>query len=46
MTVIPGIGSMVTLGPKLNDEGNSTKGIAMIKLLANIYTNFNLFIKD
>ena len=37
---------MCTLGPKLNDEGNSTKGIAMIKLLSNLYSNFNLFIKD
>lgn len=46
LTIIPGIGSMVTFGPKLNDEGNSTKGIVMIKLLSNVYSNFNLFIKD
>ena len=46
LTIIPGIGSLTTFGPKLNDEGNSTKGIVMIKLLSEIYSNFNLFIKD
>jgi len=34
LTVIPGIGSMSTLAPKLNEEGNSTKGIFFINMLS------------
>jgi len=46
MTVIPGIGAFATWSPKLNKEGNTVKGIAMIKLLSDYYSNFNLFHKD
>jgi len=45
LVVIPGIGSLASLAPKLNEEGNSTKGIVLIKKLSSIYRNFNLFIK-
>lgn len=30
MSVIPGIGSVATMSPKLNAEGNTVKGIAMV----------------
>lgn len=46
MTVIPGIGAFATWSPKLNEEGNTVKGIAMIQKLSAIYSNFNLFHKD
>lgn len=46
MTVIPGIGAFATWSPKLNKEGNTVKGIGMIKLLSDYYSNFNLFHKD
>ena len=46
LVVLPGLGSLVTFSPKLNEEGNSFKGIAFIKLLSEIYSNFNLFNKD
>jgi glutaminase len=46
LVVIPGIGSIGCFGPKLNKEGNSSKGIHMLKLLSCRYSNFNLFIKD
>lgn len=46
LTVIPGIGSFVVFSPKLNAEGNTVKGIAMIHKLNNYYNNFNLFYKN
>lgn len=46
LSVIPGIGSIVSFGPKLNKEGNTVKGITMVKKLGNIYNNFNLFHRD
>lgn len=46
MTVIPGIGAFATWSPKLNEEGNTVKGIAIIQKLSGIYNNFNLFHKD
>ena len=30
LTAIPGIGAFASWSPKLNEEGNSVKGIAMI----------------
>lgn len=46
LSVIPGIGSIVSWGPKLNTEGNTVKGIGMVKKLGDIYNNFNLFHRD
>lgn len=46
MTVIPGIGAFATWSPKLNEEGNTVKGIVIIQKLSAIYNNFNLFHKD
>lgn len=30
LSVVPGIGAIATWSPKLNDEGNTVKGIAMV----------------
>ncbi|EGR29182.1 hypothetical protein IMG5_161320 [Ichthyophthirius multifiliis] len=46
LTIIPGLGSFASFGPKLNEEGNSIRGIGLIKQISNIYNNFNLFHKD
>ena len=46
MTVIPGVGAFASFSPKLNAEGNTVKGIAMIQKLSFIYSNLNLFHKD
>jgi glutaminase len=46
ITVIPGIGSVATFSPPLDEEGNSVRGIGMIEKLDKIYLNFNLFYKD
>lgn len=43
LSVVPGIGAIATWSPKLNDEGNTVKGIAMVQKLGHIYCNFNLF---
>lgn len=43
LSVVPGIGAIATWSPKLNDEGNSVKGIGMVQKLGHIYCNFNLF---
>ena len=45
LTVIPGIGSVASQAPKLNDEGNSVKSIGIIQKLNKIFNNFNLFHK-
>jgi glutaminase len=37
MTVVPGIGSVGSFSPPLNEEGNCVRGIAMIEKLSNIY---------
>ena len=46
LAIIPGIGSVVSFSPPLNEEGNTVRGIAMIQGLNKIYSNFNLFHKD
>ena len=46
ISVIPGIGSMASLSPKLNKDLNSVKGIALVEKLSGHYKNFNLFHKD
>ena len=46
MSVVPGIGALTTWGPKLNDEGNTVKGIVMVQKMGAVYSNFNLFHKD
>lgn len=46
LTVVPGIGSFSTFSPRINKEGNSIKGIGIIKKMSQIYNNFNLFHKD
>jgi len=46
MSVVPGIGAVVTFSPKLNKEGNTVKGIGMMQKLGQYYKNFNLFHKD
>jgi len=46
LSVVPGIGALTTWGPKLNDEGNTVKGIVMVQKIAHVYNNFNLFHKD
>jgi len=46
LSVVPGIGAIATWGPKLNEEGNTVKGIAMVQKLGAVYNNFNLFHKD
>ncbi len=46
LTVVPGIGSIGSFSPLLNEEGNSIRGIGMIEKLSKIYLNFNLFYKD
>jgi glutaminase len=43
LSVVPGIGSIVTWAPRLNNEGNTVKGIAMVQKLGSVYNNFNLF---
>jgi glutaminase len=43
LSVVPGIGAIATWSPKLNDEGNTVKGIGMVQKLGHIYCNFNLF---
>lgn len=46
LAVIPGIGSVCTWSPPLNEEGNSVRAIGMIQRLNKEYSNFNLFHKD
>ena len=46
ISIIPGIGSIVTWSPPLNEDGNSVRGIGMIEKLSKIYVNINLFKKD
>jgi hypothetical protein len=43
---VPGIGAFATFSPKVNSEGNTVRGIGIIKILSSIYNNFNLFHKD
>lgn len=45
LSVVPGIGSLATWSPKLNAEGNTVKGISMVKKIGEVYNNFNLFHK-
>ena len=46
LTVVPSIGAMASFSPRLNPEGNTVRGIALIQKLDKIYNNFNLFHKD
>jgi glutaminase len=46
LTVVPSIGAFATFSPKINSEGNTVRGIAVIQKLSDIYNNFNLFHKD
>jgi glutaminase len=46
LSVIPGIGSIATFSPILNEDGNSVRGIALIQELKKLYSNFNLFHKE
>ena len=45
LCVIPGIGAIASCAPKLNEEGNSVKGIGIIQKFSEVYNNFNLFHK-
>ena len=46
LSIIPSIGAIATWSPKLNEEGNSVKGIGMVEKLSAKYSNINLFHKD
>ena len=46
LSIVPGIGAICTWSPKLNEEGNSVKGIGMVEKLSAKYSNINLFHKD
>jgi glutaminase len=46
LSVVPGIGSIATWSPKLNPEGNTVKGIEMVRKIGELYNNFNLFHKS
>ena len=45
LSVIPGIGAFATWSPRLNDEGNTVRGIGIIQKLSANFSNFNLFHK-
>ena len=45
LSVVPGIGALATWSPPLNEEGNTVKGIGMVKKIGEVYNNFNLFHK-
>lgn len=46
LTIIPNLGAVINFSPKIDEVGNSVKGIAIIKHLNGLYKNFNLFQKD
>ncbi len=46
LSVIPGLGALASFSPRLNEKGNSVKGIELVKKLAGYYRNFNLFHKE
>jgi len=46
LTVIPGIGSVASWAPPLNEEGNSVRGIGLVDKLSQKYCNINLFHKN
>jgi hypothetical protein len=44
--ILPGIGSIVTFAPKMNNHLTSVKGFEYLMKLDQIFSNFNLFQKD
>jgi glutaminase len=46
LTIMPSIGAVASFSPRINPEGNSVRGMAVIQKLNKIYNNFNLFHKD
>lgn len=46
LTVIPGLGAFASFSPTLNEEGNTVRGIGIIRKLSTKYNNFNLFHRD
>lgn len=46
LTVIPSQGAFASFSPKINGEGNTVRGIAVLQMLSDLYLNFNLFQKD
>jgi glutaminase len=46
LAVVPSLGAVATFSPKINSEGNTVRGIAVIEKMNAIYNNFNLFHKD
>jgi glutaminase len=46
LTVIPSLGAFASFSPKINAEGNTVRGIAVLSKMSDIYLNFNLFQKD
>ncbi len=46
LSIIPGLGALVSYSPKLDQNENSIKGVAFIEYLGQIYSEFNLFYKD
>jgi glutaminase len=46
LTVIPSLGAFASFSPKINTEGNTVRGIAVLSKMSDVYLNFNLFQKD
>mmetsp|Transcript_9978 Transcript_9978/g.9910 ORF Transcript_9978/g.9910 Transcript_9978/m.9910 type:complete len:278 (+) Transcript_9978:744-1577(+) len=46
LSVVPGIGSIVSWSPRLNSQMNTEKGLGLLERLGENYNNFNLFHKD
>lgn len=46
LTVVPSVGAVASFSPRINSEGNTVRGIAVIQKLSQTYNNFNLFHKD
>jgi glutaminase len=46
LTVIPSLGAFASFSPKINAEGNTVRGIAVLSKMSDVYLNFNLFQKD
>jgi len=46
LTVIPSLGAFASFSPKINSEGNTVRGIAILQKMSDVYLNLNLFQKD
>ncbi len=46
LSVVPGIGSIVSWSPRLNKDMNSILGLNLLSKLGDYYNNFNLFHRD